>query len=52
MAQRLFNAFDLNRDGELQPEEFITGLTLMTGEDRDRKLEFIFRMLDKDGSGG
>ena len=52
VAQRLFNAFDLNRDGELQAEEFITGLTLMTGEDSDRKLEFIFRMLDKDGSGG
>ena len=52
VAQRLFNAFDLNRDGELQAEEFITGLTLMVDEDRDRKLEFIFRMLDKDGAGG
>ena len=52
VAQRLFNAFDLNRDGELEAEEFITGLSLMLEEDSDRKLEFIFRMLDKDGHGG
>ena len=39
VAQRLFNAFDLNRDGELEAEEFISGLTLMMDEDRDRKLQ-------------
>merc|ERR1711871_31644 len=51
VAQRLFAAFDLNKDGELDAEEFITGLTLMTESDAEKKLEFIFRMLDKDGSG-
>ena len=52
VAQQLFNAFDVNRDGELGVEEFITGLTCLTSEDVDQKLDFVFRMLDKDGSGG
>ena len=49
---RLSNAFDSNGDGELEPEEFITSLTLMTAGDVESKLEFVFTMLDKDRSGG
>ena len=52
VGARLFNAFDSNGDGELEPEEFITSLTLMTAGDVESKLEFVFTMLDKDRSGG
>ena len=52
VGARLFNAFDSNGDGELEPEEFITSLTLMTGGDVESKLEFVFTRLDKDRSGG
>jgi hypothetical protein len=37
----------VNRDGELAPEEFITGLACLTQESTGRKLEFVFNMLDR-----
>jgi NADPH oxidase 5 len=51
LAERVLAAFDRNRDGVIQKEEFVTGVRkLVFGSDRD-KLAFAFRVHDHDGDG-
>jgi predicted ferric reductase/Ca2+-binding EF-hand superfamily protein len=51
LAKRVLAAFDQNRDGVIQREEFLEGVRkLVFGTDRE-KLAFAFRVHDHDGDG-
>jgi Ca2+-binding EF-hand superfamily protein len=47
----VFNAFDTNTDGNIQFDEFIRGMSVMTRGSPDEKLEFAFRLYDLDNDG-
>lgn len=47
----LFNAFDSDKNGTIDFEEYIQGLYLITGASDDERLTFSFRLLDLDGNG-
>jgi len=47
----IFNAFDANHDGNINFQEFVTSLSVMTRGDPSEKLEFAFQMYDLDGNG-
>lgn len=48
--ERLFQLFDLNRDGELDFDELISGLALLHGTGED-SLRLCFDVIDNDGNG-
>ncbi len=51
LVRRVLRGFDLNADGVIQKDEFLTGVrTLLFGSDRD-KLWFAFRVHDRDDDG-
>jgi Ca2+-binding EF-hand superfamily protein len=47
----IFNAFDTNRDENINFEEFLIGMSIMTRGNPDEKLEFAFRLYDLDADG-
>eukprot|EP01116_Phalansterium_solitarium_P000339 TRINITY_DN10216_c0_g1_i1.p1 TRINITY_DN10216_c0_g1~~TRINITY_DN10216_c0_g1_i1.p1 ORF type:complete len:187 (-),score=63.95 TRINITY_DN10216_c0_g1_i1:148-708(-) len=47
----LFNAFDDNKDGQINFQEFVCSLSVMTKGQPDEKLEFAFQLYDLDGNG-
>lgn len=51
LARRIFSAFDKNKNGAIDRDEFLTGVReLVLGDDRE-KLRFAFRLWDGDDDG-
>jgi len=50
-VDRLFNAFDKDRSGEIDFQEFMLAMTMCSSENPEDKLRFCFRSLDTDGNG-
>jgi Ca2+-binding EF-hand superfamily protein len=48
---RLFNAFDTDKSGEIDFREFMMAMNYSTSEKPDEKLAFYFKTLDIDNSG-
>jgi len=53
LATLVFSMFDLDENGVIDVEEFITTVGILQGRSRSRtgKLELAFRVMDRDGSG-
>ena len=52
LALRLMDVFDLNRDGTIDFQEFITGLSAFSGKSlKTEKLQFAFKIYDIDRDG-
>eukprot|EP00730_Choanoeca_flexa_P012787 TRINITY_DN4620_c0_g1_i3.p1 TRINITY_DN4620_c0_g1~~TRINITY_DN4620_c0_g1_i3.p1 ORF type:complete len:176 (+),score=51.71 TRINITY_DN4620_c0_g1_i3:147-674(+) len=52
LVERVIAIFDDNNDGEIDFEEFIKGIALFTTDsDRQKKLEFAFKIYDVDKDG-
>jgi len=49
-AERLFRVFDTQRTGEINWDEFISGITKFTRGSKRERLEMLFEMWDLDGS--
>jgi len=47
---RLFNAYDKDRSGQMDFEEFIIATTMYSPDSPEEKLRFCFRSLDMDGN--
>ncbi|EGC34984.1 calcium-binding protein [Dictyostelium purpureum] len=47
----LFNVFDKNKDGTINFQEFVCGLSSLTRGTPEEKIEFAFSLYDLDGSG-
>jgi len=50
-VDRLFNAFDKDRSGEVDFQEFMLAMAMCSSENPEDKLRFCFRSLDIDGNG-
>jgi serine/threonine-protein phosphatase 2B regulatory subunit len=51
VIEQNFNAFDVDKDGQIDFREFVVSLsTILTGSDEDR-MKFMFRSYDADNSG-
>ncbi len=49
--ERLFNAFDRDRSGNIDFKEFMLAVTMCSSANPEDKLRFCFRSLDTDNSG-
>ena len=47
----LFNAMDENDDGEIDFQEFLVTMCILTNGSPESKVEFAFRLLDLDSNG-
>ena len=48
IGQRLFNLMNVNRNGYLSPNEFISGMCTLFGEEINSLIDFIFQFYDFD----
>ena len=48
IGQRLFNLMNINRNGYLSPNEFISGMCTLFGEEINSLIDFIFKFYDFD----
>uniref|UniRef100_A0A6B2LKW6 EF-hand domain-containing protein n=1 Tax=Arcella intermedia TaxID=1963864 RepID=A0A6B2LKW6_9EUKA len=51
VAERIFHLFDINNDGHVNFEEFVSGLAIFKSGSTEEKLKFSFRLYDVDGDG-
>eukprot|EP01054_Gregarina_sp_Poly1_P009342 Gregarina_sp_Poly_1__9341@NODE_580_length_7449_cov_96_149688_g63_i1_p1_GENE_NODE_580_length_7449_cov_96_149688_g63_i1NODE_580_length_7449_cov_96_149688_g63_i1_p1_ORF_typecomplete_len1740_score241_23Pkinase/PF00069_25/0_00024Pkinase/PF00069_25/9_6e22Pkinase/PF00069_25/6_6e16Pkinase_Tyr/PF07714_17/1_5e18Pkinase_Tyr/PF07714_17/6_1e13EFhand_1/PF00036_32/5_6e06EFhand_1/PF00036_32/1e05EFhand_1/PF00036_32/2_2EFhand_7/PF13499_6/0_0019EFhand_7/PF13499_6/1_1e09EFhand_7/PF13499_6/0_00066EFhand_7/PF13499_6/ len=51
VGERLFAAFDVNKNGVIDFEEFSNGLAILSSANLNHKLRFIFNMYDLNGDG-
>eukprot|EP01053_Blabericola_migrator_P013431 Blabericola_migrator_1__13430@NODE_963_length_5889_cov_140_567846_g668_i0_p1_GENE_NODE_963_length_5889_cov_140_567846_g668_i0NODE_963_length_5889_cov_140_567846_g668_i0_p1_ORF_typecomplete_len1075_score132_77Pkinase/PF00069_25/1_2e16EFhand_1/PF00036_32/3_3e06EFhand_1/PF00036_32/6e06EFhand_1/PF00036_32/6_6e02EFhand_6/PF13405_6/0_0013EFhand_6/PF13405_6/4_3e05EFhand_6/PF13405_6/4_8e03PH/PF00169_29/7_2e11EFhand_5/PF13202_6/0_00013EFhand_5/PF13202_6/2_5e05EFhand_5/PF13202_6/1_2e04Pkinase_Tyr/PF07714_ len=51
VGERLFAAFDVNKNGVIDFEEFSNGLAILSSANLNNKLRFIFNMYDLNGDG-
>ena len=52
LAEHLFEAFDVNSNGFIDPSEFTEGLTRMCSKSKAEQLKLARRLFDLDGEGG
>jgi Ca2+-binding EF-hand superfamily protein len=50
IPDRLFDAFDMDRDGYINGREYVTGMSVMTRGTAEEKLELSFKMADLSGT--
>jgi len=43
-VERVVAVFDINKDGKISFEEFITGLSKLYGNEEEEKLKFAFKL--------
>ena len=51
ISERLFAVFDVDRNGYLDPVEFIEGMTTLFSETFEKQIVFIFNLYDFDKDG-
>lgn len=51
LVKRVVSIFDINKDGTISFEEFVTGLSQLYSNDEECKLRFAFKVYDIDGDG-
>jgi len=49
--EQMFSAFDQNKDGEINFQEFVTSLSVVQHGSSEDRLKFMFRAYDTDGNG-
>jgi Ca2+-binding EF-hand superfamily protein len=50
IPDRLFDAFDMDKDGYINGREYVTGMSVMTRGTAEEKLELSFKMADLSGT--
>lgn len=51
VLEQNFSAFDVNKDGQINFREFVTGLSIVQKGSMEERLKFLFDAYDTDGSG-
>jgi len=51
VLEQNFSAFDVNKDGQINFKEFVTGLSVVQKGTMEERLKFLFNAYDTDGSG-